>query len=282
MKLSKNELKSNIKMAAFDVDGTIMAFGHPEFTVKMKETFSDLAKNDIYSIIASAREFVTIGNFLEQLPTLDYFIGANGMFIYDYKNKKMLYEKPMKYDEMMLIYQNILNDPNCEGFNIVDLNNVYYSDGMNIDTWFLKPHQAKLKPMSQIEEIDKEHIHIITLSSYDEQTTEALAQKVEKIIAEHNLDLEVNSRWHKGLFVAPKGISKFNALEILAQKLNLSASKNLIAFGDSGNDYEMIENSAYGVRVGNHDEHLKTIADDAAMNPIDDGVYYKLKELNLI
>lgn len=275
------ELKKQIKMAAFDVDGTILPFGNIIFSQNIKKMFKDLKTHNIYSIISTAREFITIGSLLEQIPETDFFIGANGMFVYDLQAKKIIFEKTIKLEELKILYNEIWGFKDLESLTVTDLNWCYHSPGINKDTWFLTPHHPKMK-LIDFDEIDPEHIHIITLGSYNEETTARLEKLVNATIKKHNLSLEVNSRWHKGIFVTPIGITKYHALEWLANYLNLDASKNLITFGDSSNDYDMISKSAYGVAVGCHDKYICEIADDVCELVDQDGPYKKLKELEII
>ncbi|VEU76898.1 YcsE-related riboflavin metabolism phosphatase [Mycoplasmopsis columbina] len=277
----KKELKNQIRMVAFDVDGTILPFSQLSFNPNIQKMFKDLEKNNIYSIISTAREFITIGNLLDQIPEANYFIGANGMFVYDLQAKEIIYEKPIKLQNLELLYKEIWGHPDLESLTVTDLNWCYHSPGINKNTWFLTPHHAKMKEINFFE-IDSKHIHIITLGSYNEETTTRLEEFVKHTIRKYNLPLEINSKWHRGLFVTPKGVTKFTALSWLANYLGLDASKNLIAFGDSSNDYEMIKYSAYGVAVGCEDKYICQIAKDIADDVKQDGTYTKLKDLQII
>lgn len=58
--------------------------------------------------------------------------------------------------------------------------------------------------------------------------------------------------------------------------------KNTIAFGDSMNDYHMIEAAAVGVAMGNADEKLKEIADRVCESVWEDGVIRELERMKII
>nr|WP_223211687.1 HAD family hydrolase [Mycoplasmopsis columbinasalis] len=263
------------------MDGTILPYAHLDFSDNTIKMFELLSQKGIKSVINSAREFVTIGSLLNLVPAANYFIGANGMFVYDIKNKKIIYENPIKLADLETIYNEVKDLPQLEGFMVTDLNFLYHSPGINKGSWFLSSHKAKMRLMD-FEAIDENHIHIITLQTYGPETTAQLETIINKIIEKHKMPLYVNSKWHKGLFITPTGVTKYSALEWLAKKLGYEANKNLIAFGDSSNDYEMIEHSAYGVSVGTYDEKLVALADDIALKVEQDGAYWKLKELEII
>lgn len=55
-----------------------------------------------------------------------------------------------------------------------------------------------------------------------------------------------------------------------------------IAFGDSMNDYQMIEAAACGVVMGNGDEKLKAIADSVCESVDEDGVIRELERMHII
>lgn len=58
--------------------------------------------------------------------------------------------------------------------------------------------------------------------------------------------------------------------------------RNTVAFGDSMNDYQMIEQAACGVVMGNGDEKLKAIADKVCESVKEDGVVLELKRMGVI
>lgn len=58
--------------------------------------------------------------------------------------------------------------------------------------------------------------------------------------------------------------------------------RNTIAFGDSMNDYQMIEQAACGVVMGNGDEKLKAIASRVCESVEEDGVIRELERMNII
>ena len=52
-----------IKIAFFDIDGTILAFGKPDMSPKTKEALNKLQQNGVKICIATGRPLVTIPQF---------------------------------------------------------------------------------------------------------------------------------------------------------------------------------------------------------------------------
>lgn len=267
-------MKKEIKFAAFDVDGTTLPYTHPAFSDKTIEAFHSLKRNGIKTILATGREFVTIGNLIEQIGDLDYFIGANGAFIYDIKNDQMLYENSIYYKDFEIFYTKML--PFVDSISVMDKNFGHVSEHTDVDTWFLKPHIRKLKDMDFFN-LDRKHLHIITVNSMRKDVRKI----AEKVIAENHLNLSIQSEWHKGLFIAATGVTKSSALKWLVTHEE-SSLDNLIAFGDATNDIEMIRDAGIGVAMAQSDDGLHEVADYIAPECNDDGVYLQLKKLKLI
>ncbi|MBS6396808.1 MAG: HAD family phosphatase [Clostridiales bacterium] len=76
---------------------------------------------------------------------------------------------------------------------------------------------------------------------------------------------------------ANKGTAIRRTAELLKQDI-----QNTIAFGDSMNDYQMIEHAACGVVMGNGDEKLKAIADRICEPVEEDGVIRELERMHII
>lgn len=277
----KSELKNNIKLAAFDINGTILPYAAPALSDTVTKMFKELKNNNIYSTLSTAREFITIGNLMDKTPDLDFFIGANGMFVYDFQNKKIIYEKTISLIDLKIIYDEVLKCNDTTGLTVTDLDWCYYSEGTHLNTWFLSPHAAKMK-LFDLDAIDEEHIHIITIQTQGEEQTKRAVEYFEKVIKDNNLNVSINSYWHSGLFICPKGVTKSKTIDWLCEYLNIENSKNVIAFGDSSNDIEMVSNAAYGVVMNHSEQYLKDAANDIAGDVKNDGAYLKLKELRLI
>ncbi|WP_429998904.1 HAD hydrolase family protein, partial [Mycoplasmopsis bovis] len=64
-----------------------------------------------------------------------------------------------------------------------------------------------------------------------------------------------------------------STLKWLCEYLNINRDKNLIAFGDSSNDYEMLRDAAYGVAIMRANNWVKSVANDVTLDCEHNGVY---------
>jgi len=102
-------------------------------------------------------------------------------------------------------------------------------------------------------------------------------------------DIEAHFPWVKlpmysqkvGADIVEKNISKAAALQYLCDYLGTDMSET-VSFGDSMNDYEMLQASGLGIAMGNAVDEIKAIA-DYITDPIDhDGIWNACRHFNLI
>lgn len=81
--------------------------------------------------------------------------------------------------------------------------------------------------------------------------------------------------------IIQKGIHKGTAIQLICQYYDASL-KDTIAFGDSMNDFEMIQCAGIGIAMENACEELKTIADTVCESVQNDGIVHELRRMKLI
>lgn len=81
--------------------------------------------------------------------------------------------------------------------------------------------------------------------------------------------------------IIPNGGSKLKGIEKFTQAYNLSLEEVMV-FGDSWNDLEMLEGVGIGVAMGNGRADVKQIADFVTKTNEADGIYYALKHYQII
>lgn len=80
--------------------------------------------------------------------------------------------------------------------------------------------------------------------------------------------------------IIPKGIDKGRGIRLICDYFHADL-KDTIAFGDSMNDYEMMQTAGIGVAMGNACEELKKAADIICGNVWEDGLYYEFCKMKL-
>lgn len=104
---------------------------------------------------------------------------------------------------------------------------------------------------------------------------------IEKARAAYEEDYHVVFHGNVIIELIPKGFSKAEGIKLILDKLGISR-ENTYAFGDSMNDYEMLEYVQYGVAMGHSDERLLKVASYVTDTVENDGIYKALGKYGLI
>jgi len=89
-------------------------------------------------------------------------------------------------------------------------------------------------------------------------------------------------RWHPySVDVIPKGGSKAEGIKKMIDRLGFKL-EDVYAFGDGLNDIEMLQAAGTGVAMGNAVPEVKQHANMTTKSVEEDGIWYGLKELELI
>lgn len=86
---------------------------------------------------------------------------------------------------------------------------------------------------------------------------------------------------HRASEIVMKGISKASGMDVILNYFNMKLEDS-IAFGDSMNDYDMIQHAHIGVCMGNGADKLKAVADIVCGPAYEDSIYDTFKQFNLI
>jgi Cof subfamily protein (haloacid dehalogenase superfamily) len=89
--------------------------------------------------------------------------------------------------------------------------------------------------------------------------------------------VEVSSSLERNLELNRKGGNKGNGLLALAEHLGV-AREQIMACGDSDNDYSMIKAAGLGVAMGKGLEEIKKMADKVTLSNDQDGVAYAIEQ----
>lgn len=277
----------NIKTIALDLDGTLLDNNH-NIQHKTKDALIKLHNEGVKIILASGRPVLAMLKYAKELE-LDKNNGIivcnNGAIAYDVANEKLIFETPL---DKNLVYEVLENLENKPMYPMVDkgeymyVENVYDSvvetghmgkGRINIIEWEARNGGFLLQEVKSLKNfVDFNVNKILTIMepSYLDKNKQILTDKFKD-----RLYVAQTSPFF--LEYMSLGVSKANALE----KLGIN-KEELMSFGDSSNDKEMVEYAKYGVAMGNGKEEVK----DAAVYVTDDnnneGIFKALKHFGLI
>lgn len=255
------------KLIAADFDNTLCN-SKKEVTARTREIIKRFQNNGGMFVIATTRPYFAINKIAKDIGLDSYIIASQGASIRSLDDDSFLYKNFFTHAETKEILQ-FLDDNSCRQFLLFSDDAIYLPQKNIFYERFKKemPDNTLLISRSEAVNTDKEIAQIMVGSLFEK----SLFKKMEKWrqLFEKQYDLGMCDR-HVMNFVR-KGVSKGNAVEILAAKYGISKAE-IMTFGDSENDKSLFEYSGLGVAMANSMDALKEKADTVCGDCDNDGL----------
>lgn len=256
----------DIKIAFFDVDGTLVNPRTGLISDRTKEALIRLRQKGILLCIATGRPPASLPD-LTNLP-FDAFLTCNGALCYT--ENRIIAENPIPADAVQKVIANAaaLGRPVT-----VALRHRLAANGMDPDlAEYYRMAGLELTVAADFDEAARGHVYQMMLGCRVSDH-EAVIRGID--------DVSITYAWDRAADVIPNGNSKGSSVLRILEHFNLSADE-AIAFGDGFNDREMLQTVGTGIAMGNAAPQLKAIADDVCRDAWDDGIYHYCVKRGLI
>lgn len=273
------------KIIAVDLDGTLFT---DEKTVlpETAEALRRAAESGIYIIPSTGRPYSGLTKEVLSLGFFEYAITANGAAVYRVRDKKCIFEDPMPSGRSAEILKGL------EKFKIsVDAfaDGESYKEKAQLDIIDSLPLSEKMKELIRSTRIYVDDlpqffidtgmpVHKITLNFFDDGKGGCVQREEVREYLSGIEGITVVSGGDNNLEISSFGANKGAALEKTAAYLGADISQT-IAFGDSGNDIDIIKAAGMGVAMGNSTEEIKAAADMVTLSNNENGIAAALKKL---
>lgn len=272
-------MKGNIKGIAIDMDGTWLR-SDCSISGKTKEAVQRAIDAGFVVIPTTGRSYRNASQVLKDYRGLRYYINANGTTFTDGEEGKLLFSQAMPYTMAKEIYD-LTNQYSCfvEIYEGMDA----YVDGFGRDFLYCTglPRDycdQLLSTNCMLESLDAYmgeesrqvcKYHIVCANTDEMNQLKRRIAQVEGAypISTFSQNIEVVYRHH----------SKADGLKEACAHLGL-LQEEIMAIGDSDNDYDMIAWAGFGVAMGNGNSRVKGAADYVSASNDEDGVARALKE----
>ena len=265
--LVKKEGKmKKIKIAFFDIDGTILRFGKPDMTDRVKEALNRLQKNGVLICLATGRPLAVIPKF--EGVKFDLTIAFNGSVCL--AGDKVVTNLVIPYEEVIQIIENATRMNKAVA--VATKSRIVTNGVDDALREYFELASLKATPSHEFDNAIKEEVYQMMLGCERSEWDEVLkGTKKAKIAA----------WWDSAVDIIPDGSGKGNAIKKVVEYFGFSPDE-AIAFGDGGNDVDMLQAAGIGVAMGNAADSVKAVADEVCGSVDEDGIYYYLKEKGLI
>lgn len=256
-----------IKAAFFDIDGTLIPFGTHEMPKSTLRTLHALREKGIHLFISTGRHKNMV-RFLDEIFRFDAYITMNGQYC---------------YSDTELIHRCIIDKGDVAAVMDQAEQGLYRCFFLEEDGMFScfgdedtkqKSDDFDLPPLAV-----RDRQYALDTDVY--QINAFIGKEDEHIIFDHTRHIK-GARWHpEFLDIIPATGSKEAGIRALIRHYGIAQDETM-AFGDGGNDIEMLSYAGIGVAMGNASDEVKAAADFVTASVDEDGIYRAVSELNIL
>ncbi len=270
-----------VKMIALDLDGTLMYTDHLTVTEGNRNALKFAHEKGAKIAVATGRTLAIIDGVFQQAPEIDYIMYSNGAGVFDRRSNEIICKSFMSFDFCGDILKTLLTEYEAfielyiDGVDYIDAKRIKYFDGNEI--------------------LPKEFLEKLTvqMTAVDDLYETARGKEIEKLTIYIPDKKEFGRAWNwlsgiDGIELASslpismeftkKGVNKGYALDAMCKALGITADE-CMAFGDAGNDCEMLKYSRYSFAMENATEECKASAKYLTKSNGEDGVAHGIMQI---
>lgn len=269
---------SDIRLICLDMDGTLLDDDHATVPPRNVAALRAAAERGAAVTIASGRAWSLLQGVNAQLGVTRYAVLSNGAAVLDVETGEWLYRRPLDPDARRAVLTLLLDwglpfEVYCEGENYIQRDRAEQVIGSALSPEFAQvlrtcshfPEDLN----AALEGKDVEKIHIFRVPP--ERRQELLDA------AEAWGPLAVTTSFGENMELTAPGVNKGTAVQALCARLDL-APEQVMAFGDAGNDLELLRWAGWSFAMGNASDEAKAAARYTTGNNREGGVGMAVEE----
>ncbi len=266
-------MKQKIKMIGLDLDGTLLT-SEKKITSYTKSIIEKALLQGVVVVISTGRPLTAIPKEVLAIPGMRYAVTTNGARVVDLAKNETLQESTLPVElalqllDIMSAYSPIV-EIFVDGISYSrkvtpEMADEYLKDPHVIEYFMsTRIHVENIREMVRKQRVSVEKVHGVFRNQQEVQAVYKQLEKIPGIVTVSSF----GNNWE----VNKEGTNKGKALVRLGELLGIKREE-IMACGDSMNDYEMIKAVGFGVAMANADEQVKTIADYITESNDEDGV----------
>jgi len=268
-----NEKKS-IKLIATDMDGTFLNDNKGFDTDLFNRVMKLLNEKNIKFVIASGNQYQHLVDVFNDTQNKFSYIADNGAVIID--NGNVIAQKFIEKNDVDKAINLLKNVPELKnGLIVLSGENDAFIEESTPEEFVTegKKYYRSLTRVKSLYDVD-DKIYKIALAWPDQNVREQ-----ESMLKDRLPNLHITSSGFGGVDIIPNGVNKGKAISILQKHMHLNNSQ-LMAFGDSDNDLELLSYCKQSYAMKNANELIKKTAKyHTDWDNNDDGVLKTIEKL---
>lgn len=266
--LSENQRTHMIKAVFFDIDGTLVSINTHRFPESAKKSIETIRRNGVKVFIATGRHISVINN-LEDVE-FDGFITLNGCYCIEGKDN-VIFKKSIDRSDVNRFIDYLQKDKMLPCFFLEEdrFTVNYVNDDVKFLMSLMKQDLGRVTDLDYFRERDLYQLTAF-FKDYQENEVMSLMQNCTAV------------RWYPTFAdIIASGVDKGVGIDQFCDYFGFTREETM-AFGDGGNDIEMLSHAGIGVAMGNAGDDVKKYADYITDSVDNDGVYQALRHFGLI
>lgn len=263
----------NIKLIAFDLDGTVLNDDHLTISCRTLNALNKAYNKGIYIVPATGRLPAMIPESVRSIAGVRYIVGANGAVVFDQTENKILYENYFSESTALNILR-VLKENDVPA-HIYSGRHSYLDSrsaqkllahASDLPSGLRKAIQQQIV-VDHLPEKVKEGLHVCKLNL--PLLTAEMRTKLWSVFSEMP-EVSVTSSLPGNIELNSKHVNKGVGLAHLCRLLTISPEQ-ILSLGDAENDIEMLQLAGIGAAMGNAPANVKAIADYVTLDNQHDG-----------
>ena len=264
----KKDSAKDIKIAFFDVDGTLVDMEKKVITPAMIETLKHLKENGIILCMATGRGPYLVPSF----PGIDFDVFLSYNASYCYTKDEVIFSNPIPKEDVKAIVENASEIHRPVFLAGVESGGANGCDKDLADYFAIAKSKVNVLDNFDFEKLMDKKVYQMMVGCYKEEYADIL----------RDVDgARITAWWTRAADITPANGNKGVGVRKILDYYHLD-KENAIAFGDGTNDIEMLEAVGTGVAMGNATDDVKAVADAICGHVAEDGIYHYCKEQGLI
>ena len=267
-----------IKLIATDMDGTLLDPKGQVDLPRLEKILDQLEERGIRFVIATGNEIHRVKQLLGHLTERVVLIVANGARIFE---GNQLLQAQTWDDDMVNRALEFFKGRECQDqFVVTSMNGGFVKEGTVFTQLenFMTPEMIELfyQRMNFVEELES-HLFggVLKMSLVvGEERSDSVLEEINHLFNGH---VQAVSSGYGCIDILQSGIHKAWGLQELLKRWDIKAEE-IMAFGDSENDVEMLQLAGIAYAMENADDKAKAVATDFAPSNSQAGVYQVLED----
>ncbi len=251
---------NDIRLICLDMDGTLLDDDHATVPPRNVAALRAAAERGAAVTIASGRAWSLLRAVDAQIGVTRYAVLSNGAAVLDVTTGEWLYRRPMDPNARRTILTLLLDwglpfEVYCEGENYIQADRTEQVVGSALSPEFAQVLRSvshfpeDLNAALEGKAVEKIHIFHVP----PERRQELLD------VVEACGPLAVTTSFGENMELTAPGVNKGSAVQALCARLGLEPNQ-VMAFGDAGNDLELLGWAGWSFAMGNASDEAKAVA----------------------